>query len=258
MNIHNHMDADLDIGTKIHLYFTIYGVPHEKLKDRRTVVIDVLRTATSIVHALKNGAKYVIPAESASDAGNLASQIPRDDVLLCGERDARMVDGFDLGNSPSEYTRERVNGRRIIFASTNGTPAVVRASHAKSVFLAGFVNLDAVIDAILSLDDPFPMMLLCSGNSNKISLEDSVCGGLLIKRLRERGKFDFELNDGAKVAELLAEKFGGDMLKLLNESDHGRYLKKLGMEDDLLLCAAESVNSVVPVLLDGRLVKLET
>ena len=257
MNSLDHIDADLDVGTKIHLYFTIFGVPQEKLKDRRTVVIDVLRTATSIVHALKNGAKYVIPAESASAAGNLASQIPRDDVLLCGERDSRIIDGFDLGNSPAEYRRERVDGRRIIFASTNGTPAVVRASNARSVFLAGFVNLDAVIDAILDLEDPFPRMLLCSGNSNKLSLEDSVCGGLLIKRLRERGRFDFELNDGAMVAELLAERFGDDKLKLLNECDHGRFLKTLGLEDDLKTCARDSIFKIVPVLDDGRLVILE-
>ena len=240
----------------IQLYFTVVGVPDEVLKICRVVVIDVLRSATSIVQALDNGAQYVIPAPTVAAASDLASQLPRDDVLLCGEHDAQMIDGFNLGNSPLEYTRERVRGRRLIFASSNGSPALVKASSAKSVYLCGFVNLNAVIDAILRLDDPFPLILLCSGNHNMFSLEDSVCGGILIQRLLKRIDSVPHMNDGARAAKLLAGEFGGDFIKLLHDSDHGGYLKKLGMEDDLAECARDSVLPVVPVLLDGRLVIL--
>ena len=244
-------------ATGIQLFFTIGGINEELLKGSRVVVIDVLRSAASIVAALDKDAKYVIPAASVDAASNLASQIPRDDVLLCGEHEAKTVDGFDLGNSPSEYTRERVGGRRLIFASTNGSPALLKCSGAKSVYLCGFINLNAVIDALLKLADPFPLTIVCAGNHNQFSLDDSVCGGMLIQRIHQRIDHQLELNDGARAAEKLALEFGGDILELLNETVHGRNLRDIGFEDDLALCAADSIYSVVPTLSDGRLIAIK-
>ncbi|MDP8239756.1 MAG: 2-phosphosulfolactate phosphatase [Candidatus Hatepunaea meridiana] len=241
---------------RIRLNFTPGGVRDELLKDCRAVVIDVLRAATSIVTALNNGAQYVIPASSVAAASNLASQLPRDDVLLCGERDVKLIDGFNLSNSPSEYSREKVKGRKLIFASTNGAPAIVKSSAAKSVYMCGYVNLNAVIDALLKEDASSPIIIVCSGDYNSFSLEDAVCGGTLIKRLCEKANIEPNLNDGANAALILADKFGDDILKLLNESDHGKYLKELGMGEDLVQCAYDSVYSIVPMLNDGRLVKL--
>lgn len=257
MNDQEEISLAAESQSNLQLYFTPVGVSDEKLKRCRAVVIDVLRGATSIVEALKNEAQYVIPAATSATASDLASQLPRDDVLLCGERDAKPIDGFNLSNSPSEYTRERVRGRRLIFACTNGSPAIVKASNAMSVYVCGFVNLNAVIDTLVNQENIFPLVILCSGNHNRFSLEDSVCGGLLIKRLSERLNIEPNLNDGARAAMMLADEFGGDIIKLLNNSDHGRYLKKLGFEDDLSLCAADSVSSIVPILQDGRLVKYE-
>ena len=242
--------------SNIQLYFTIGGVLEDLLKGSRTVVIDVLRAAPAIVTALNNQAKYVIPAPSVDAASNLASQVPRDDLLLCGERDAQIIDGFDLGNSPAEYTFEKVNGKRIIYASTNGSPAIVKSAGAKSVFVCGFINLNAVIDAIVSLKDPFPLIIICAGNYNQFSLEDSVCGGVLIQRLQKKLDRELEINDGACAAEKLAAEFGGDFLKLLHQTGHGKYLKSMGFENDLEICAADSVFDLVPMLQDGRLVAL--
>jgi len=256
----NNLDTQQDTTdstARIQLYFTPGGVNEELLKGSRAVVIDVLRAATSIVLALRNDAKYVITAPGVAAASDLASQLPRDDMLLCGERDGKAIDGFDLSNSPSEYTRERVRGRRLIFASTNGAPAVVKASSAKSVFLGGFVNLNAVIDAIMDESDPFPLIIVCSGNNNQFSLEDAVCGGTLIRRIRDRTSKELDLNDGARAAEKLAVEFGENTLRLLNETDNGQYLKTIGFEADLTQCAADSIYSIVPVLVDGRLVRLE-
>ncbi|NQU06718.1 MAG: 2-phosphosulfolactate phosphatase, partial [Calditrichaeota bacterium] len=173
-------------GEKVRLFFTPVGVTDDKLRGCKAVVVDVLRASTSIVQALSNGANGVIPASSVDVASDLASQLPRDDVLLCGERDAQMIDGFNLGNSPAEYTRKVVKGRQLIFASTNGSKAIVKAASAESVYLCGFVNLNAVVDRLLAEETMFPLIILCSGNYNRFSLEDSVCGGTLIKRLCER------------------------------------------------------------------------
>ncbi len=243
-------------AARIQLYFTTGGVSDELLKGSRAVVIDVLRTAASITEALDKGAKYVIPAPSVDAASNLIKQIPRDDVLLCGEHEAKPIDGFDLGNSPSEYTYKRVREKRLIYVSTNGSLALLKCAAAESVYLCGFINLNAVIDTLLKLKTPFPLIIVCSGNHNQFSLEDAVCGGVLINRIHRRIDQEFDLNDGARAAEKLAVEFGEDIPKLLNETGHGQYLKSIGFEDDLTLCAVDSAYSVVPVLRDGRLVAL--
>lgn len=238
----------------IHLFFTPAAVNPERVKGYRVVVIDVLRAATSIALALSNGAKNVIPAESVSAAIDISTDLNRDDILLCGERDSKLVEGFHLGNSPAEYTRERVRGRTIIFGSTNGSPAIVRASTAKSLLLVGFINLNAAIDAILELTDPFPLAIVCAGKYDSFAIEDAVCGGLLIKRLKVKLADTARFNDAAKAAQLLYDEFGGDLLSLLRECDHGRYLIDIGMESDLPICASDSVLPIVPTLVDGTLI----
>ena len=178
----------------------------------------------------------------------------RDDVLLCGERDGKLVEGFDLGNSPSDYTRERVRGRTLVFGTTNGTPALIRAAVSKTVFLCGFINLNAVVDKIAELENPYPIAILCAGKHNSFAIEDSVCGGLLIERLKNRLPNQFKLNDAAKAATVLYRDFGGDILSLLQKCNHGEYLISIGMENDLTICASDSVLPLAPVLHDGSFV----
>lgn len=242
---------------RIELFITPVGIVEESLKGHQVVVIDVLRAATSIVTALSNGARGVIPASSVAAAIELSGQLGRNDAMLCGERDGKIVEGFDIGNSPVEYTRERVRGRTLIFGSTNGSPAIVKASHAQSVFVCGFINLDAVIKTVTEREDPFPITILCAGKKGRFCLEDTVCGGLLIKRLRLQLKDDFQLNDAARSAELLAMEFGSDPLELLNMADHGQFLIEIGMESDLPVCASDSTLAIVPTLTDGKLIKYE-
>jgi len=239
---------------RVDLFFTPAAVTNERLKGYTAIVIDVLRAATSIITALSNGAKDVIPAESISAAIDLASELQRKDILLSGERDGKLVEGFDLGNSPADYSRERVRGRTLIFGSTNGGPAVMRASVAKSLFLCSFINLNTVVDEVLKIPDPYPLAILCAGKYDSFAIEDAVCGGLLIKRLRSRLSFPIQLNDAGQAAVLLHSEFGGDILSLLRKCDHGEFLIEIGMENDLSLCAADSVLPLAPTLIDGKLV----
>jgi len=240
------------------LFFTPAEISEEKLKTyKNVVVIDVLRTATSIAAALSNGARDILPAASISAATSLASHLDRDDVLLCGEREGRLIDGFHLGNSPADYSRERVRGRTLIFGSTNGTPAIVKASVASSVLLCGFVNLPSVLEVLFDAEEPFPMAVLCAGKQNRFCIEDAVAGGMLVERICSRTTNEPTLNDAARVSILLRREFGDDTLALLYSSDHGRYLISIGMEMDLPICASLGVLPVVPVLKDSKLMKWE-
>ena len=245
-------------GPRISLFFTPAAIQDERLKGYNAVVIDVLRAAASITMALNNGAREVIPVDSIAAAIDLSNDLQREDILLCGEREGKLVEGFHLGNSPWDYSRERVRGRTLIFGSANGSPAIVKASVAKTVMLCGFVNLNQVVDTLAALQEPFPIALVCAGKLDQFALEDAVCGGLLIERLKARLPVGPALNDAAHAAELLYREFGGDLQNLVRDCDHGRFLVEIGMENDLQICASDSVLPVVPVLRDGKLVKLET
>jgi len=244
---------------QLDVFFSPSEVGEDRLKGyRNVVVIDVLRAATSIATALSNGARDVLPAISISAATTLASQLARDDILLCGEREGKLIDGFHLGNSPADYTRDRVRGRTLIFGSTNGTPAIIKAAGAGTVLLCGFVNLPSVLEVLFEEGDPFPMAILCAGKINRFSVEDSACAGQLVDLMCGRSSPEPQLNDAARISRLIKREFGGDSLSLLYSSDHGRYLISLGMEADLPMCAAFGVLPIVPVLRDGKLVKWES
>jgi len=134
---------------------------------------------------------------------------------------------------------------------------VVKAAGSREVFLCGFINLNQVVEAVLATEAPFPLTLLCAGSQSRFAIEDAVCGGLFIHRLRTRVEVNIQLNDAARAAILLARDLGDDIKSLLYGSDNGRCLVEIGMEGDLPVCAADSILPVVPTLRDGKLVVLE-
>ena len=129
---------------KLSIYFTPLGVTDQAIAGRPVVVIDVLRTTTTIVAALANGARAILPAVSTEEALRLAQNLERDDVLLVGERGSKRVDGFALGNSPLEMTADAVSGKTLVMATTNGTPALVAAEGGDPILIAAVTNFSAV------------------------------------------------------------------------------------------------------------------
>jgi 2-phosphosulfolactate phosphatase len=234
---------------RIDLFVIPLEISEEKLKDRTVVVIDVLRASTSICQALAAGAKEVIPMDSPAEAIELADSLSSDKVLLCGEREGQIIEGFDLGNSPLEYTPERVKGRTLIFSSTSGSRTIVRARLASDTVVGGFVNFQSVIDYFPeSLDD---LIILCAGKWQQYSMEDCVCGGMLIDKLMERYE-NIQLNDGAKTAGILFQCYKDSIYDLIKNSTHGQYLSSIGMEKDLPVCATLNSIPVLPRLIDGK------
>ena len=138
--------------------------------------------------------------DSSAEAIELATSLSSDNVLLCGEREGVIIEGFDLGNSPLEYTPEKVEGKTLIFSSTNGTRTIVRARAAKETIVAAFVNFQTVLDYLSeSVDD---LVILCAGKWLQFAMEDSVCGGMLIEKLLDRHE-NLQLNDGANTGRIL-------------------------------------------------------
>lgn len=146
------------------------------------VVIDVLRATTTLTAAFEHGAARVIAAGRIEEALALARAHPG--ALLCGEREGRIVPGFDLGNSPFEYTRKRVAGKTLVFASTNGSQALQLAREARRTLLGAFVNASAIVERVAGESE---VWLIASGKLGEPSLEDVACAGWMARALLALG-----------------------------------------------------------------------
>jgi 2-phosphosulfolactate phosphatase len=232
----------------------LYVIPAELervlLDSRQVVVVDVLRSCTSIATALLNGAAKIIPVKTVEEATRLHETLDPKSSLLCGEREGRKVSGFALGNSPREYTRKKVNGATLIFASTNLSPLMAGALSGRDQLLLGYVNLSATAQAVAA--GGADVAIVCAGRNGRFSLEDAACSGALIRRLTERMP-SLELNDAATAARDFDVDHGAAPEAILRRSEHGRYLVELGFEEDLPLCAAIDSAPVVPHLKEGRI-----
>jgi len=221
------------------------------LTGRVVVVLDILRASTSIVQALGAGARSVFPVGSIEEALRLANTFGRDEVLLAGERRCLPIEGFDLGNSPLEFTPARVAGKILVMTTTNGTAAMALTVNASRVLIGSMVNIGAVIEEISRTGvDP---VFLCAGRERHFSLEDAACAGEFAARLVAARPGEWELNDGAHAAIALAERFGtGEALFRLAAG--GRSILEAGLDADLAFCARIDSLDLVPVLKERHIV----
>jgi 2-phosphosulfolactate phosphatase len=238
---------------RIDVAWTTAELEHFNLHERAPVVVDVLRAASSIATAIHNGARAVLPAESIEEALRIANSIGRRDVVLCGEREGEPIEGFDLGNSPSEFTRQAVGERTLVMTTTNGTRALAAAAGPGPSCVAALVNLGAVSTRLL--DGRHDPLIVCAGRSGRVAAEDALCAGLLVMSLLERGGQSqaIELGDGAIAALALAERHSPVGTDFLMRTAAGRALAAIGAAEDVALCARVDALSVVPVLAERQI-----
>ncbi len=226
------------------------------LLGRTAVVIDVLRATTTIITALQNGCPEILPVELSEEASALARKFGRETHLVGGERKGFKVEGFDLGNSPAEYTPAAIAGRKVILCTTNGTGVVKRvaAAQVKPIYLAAFLNAPAVAERIIKEGNP--TTVVCAGREEAFSLEDVLCAGAIATRvLAHTG---WRGTDGARAAATLWEKFGGqDLAEVFTQTDHGRYLVSIGFGEDLTLAGRLGTHDLIPVWREGRVLALD-
>jgi 2-phosphosulfolactate phosphatase len=238
---------------KIEVFFSPSQVDDLFLRDKNVIVIDVLRASSTVATALNNGAKEIIPVNTIESAVKVSGNLFGDVVLRGGERNGKIIEGFNLGNSPFEYTVEAVKGKSIIFCTTNGSNAMWKARYAKNMAVAGFVNVSAIVEYIKALKDD--LYILCAGKQTQFCLEDSVCAGMIIKQLMEEKEADFEFNDSAAAAYTLYKSASKNLLKMAKTCDHGRYLAEIGFEKDLEFCTSVDIFEVIPELI-GNVIKI--
>ncbi|HWO88721.1 MAG TPA: 2-phosphosulfolactate phosphatase [Gemmatimonadales bacterium] len=240
---------------KIDVFFTHQAVGPADVQGRTVVVIDVLRTTTTIAVALHNGARAVLPAGSTEEALRIAQNLERDQVVLAGERRSTRIPGFALGNSPHEFTEDAVRGKTIVLATTNGTPALIGAQGAREVLVGAAVNFGVLVAHCRRvLEERAELMIVCSGREKQFALEDAFAAGRLTKvLLPEGGLRRVKVNDGALASLELARHYGERWLRAFRASQHGQELTALGFSADLRLCAEENTHPVLPIYADRRI-----
>jgi 2-phosphosulfolactate phosphatase len=239
---------------KVDLCFSQTQMDEMQLRDKNVIVIDVLRSSTTVAAALFNGAREVIPVGSIESAVKISGSLFGDVTLRGGERNGKIIQGFNLGNSPLEYTESTVRGKSIIFCTTNGSVAMVKSRYARTLAIGAFVNVSAIVEFIQSLDSD--VLLLCAGRPPLVggfSLEDSVCGGMIVQRLSQEKSGTIELTDSSMAAQSLFKSFGKSILKMLKSTDHGRLLIELGFAEDIKMCAQVDSIPIVPMLIGTSL-----
>jgi 2-phosphosulfolactate phosphatase len=217
------------------------------LAGKTVVVIDVLRATTTVVYALAAGAVDVAPFRDADNARQLAQELGGQ-AVLGGERCGVPIPGFDLGNSPAEYTQDRVGGKTVVFTTTNGTRALERCKLAKRVLLGAFANFSAVCRELTGIRD---IAFVCAGTDGHVTREDTLLAGAIVTELaREQPS---QLNDQALLAadawqtavRLMTDRPLGMMLR---DSHGGRNLIDIGQENDIQLAAQIDKFDILPDL----------
>lgn len=232
---------------ELEVFTSATSFQEDEMRGKTAVMIDVLRASSTIVTALANGAKGVIPVADMGAGSRISQSMDTENILLCGEKDGEKIEGYDLGNSPFEYTPELVNGKTIILNTTNGTKALMRASHARHITAGSFLNLGSIVDY---LSDKERIILVCAGWRGRLSLEDLLCAGNIIYELTN-GELPDTAFDGAKVAFGLYEKFGDDIEKTVLSSNHAHRLQDIVGTEDLSYCSRVNVMDVLPVMKEG-------
>ena len=231
-------------------------VAEDDLAGSVVVVIDVLRASTTICQALASGAPEAVPFAEIDDVLAAAAVADRSDIVLGGERLGRQIEGFDLGNSPSEFTPEAVAGRRVLITTTNGTRALQHARLARRVLIGAFVNLSA---AAASVKDEPRVDILCAGTDGRETREDVLAAGAIVRRIVElsptrrqmSGAAEYAQREWANVLEK-ADAAGRSIREQLaiefRDALGGRNLVEIGLDEDLVTCAQVDRLNVVPEL----------
>ena len=241
---------------RVDVLFGVQQLQPQDVQGRVVAVIDVLRASTTIAVALANGARAVIPFDNSEEVVTRSKQLERGAFKLAGERRMLKMEGFDLGNSPLEHTREAVEGQTVLLTTTNGTKALLAVQGARDVVVASYVNLTAVSTMLrTALRGGADITLVCAGQDRQFALEDAACAGRYVHHVSKR-LHGTNVNDAALAASFIDRKYGDNLMRLFNTAAHGRALAAAGFGEDLTACAAVDTYPVIPVYQDRQITKL--
>ncbi|WP_244834223.1 2-phosphosulfolactate phosphatase family protein [Clostridium sp. BJN0001] len=234
---------------KIDIIISQDDIKEDKILKKTAVVIDMLRATSVIVTALYNGAKCVKPFLTIEEALNEAHKLKKDEYLLGGERNAVKIDGFDLSNSPLEYTVDKVKDKTVIMTTTNGTRTLTKCTKADKIITSAVINADASAKKIVEYNND--VVIVNAGTNGNFSMDDYICSGYIIDRILKINS-DVELTDIAKTA-LIIYRSNKDILSFIKNAHHYGIMKKLKLDNDIEYCIKKDSINIVPEYKNGSI-----
>jgi len=235
---------------KVEVCFSPALFPYFQDFNSIVVIADTLRATSAICTAFANGVEKVIPVSDLEEA----KEYKRKGFMVAAERDGVVEEFADFGNSPFNFTAERVKGKTVVYSTTNGTQAIQMAKKCYKVIIGSFINLDAICNWMI--DQNRNVVILCAGWKNKFSLEDTIFAGSVVEQLLKSENY-FTICDSAIAAIDLWSIAKDDLVSYIDKVAQRSRLRKLGLDDVIEYCHIPNITDIIPVLKDGCLVGIK-
>jgi 2-phosphosulfolactate phosphatase len=211
------------------------------------VIIDILRATSAICTAFANGATSIIPVAEVHEAKDFKNR----GYLVAAERDGYVLDFADFGNSPFNFTRERVEGKTIVYSTTNGTGIIKMAASADAIVIGSFLNISSLTGWLINMEKD--VVLFCSGWKNRFNLEDTLCAGAMAERLMESSLYS-TICDSTLAAMDLWSLAKNDLSGYIEKVAQRSRLRDKGLDDCISFCLIPDFTKKIPVIKNGILV----
>ena len=218
-------------------------------RESIVVVIDVLRATSSICTAFANGVSEIIPVKSIEEAREMKKQ----GYLVAAERDGYVLDFADFGNSPFNFTPERVKDKQVVYSTTNGTAIISQAAGSHAIVIGSYLNMSALCHWLTKQERN--TVIVCAGWKRRFCLEDALCAGAMAERLLQSGRFT-TICDSVHAATDLWMTASDDLMGYIQKAAQRSRLRDKGLDDCIAYCHKFDETNVLPVLRSGRLTLL--
>jgi 2-phosphosulfolactate phosphatase len=219
-------------------------------KDSIVVIIDILRASSAICTAFANGVASIIPVAEVAQAKEYKSK----GYLVAAERDGYVLDFADFGNSPFNFTREKVSGKSIVFSTTNGTGLISLTLSSHMTVVGSFLNIGALAQWLIRQDRD--VVLLCAGWKNRFNIEDTICSGAIAEILMASNYFTTICDSTVAAIDLwlLAHT---DLKGYIEKAAQRTRLRDKNLDDCIEFCLTSDFTDKIPIMKDGVLVNAD-
>jgi len=219
----------------------------ENHTDSIVVIIDVLRASSAICTAFANGAASIIPVSEVEEAKSYKSK----GFLVAAERDGFILDFADFGNSPFNFTKEKIEGKTIVYSTTNGTSLINITRSSYMTVIGSFLNIGALSDWLIKQGRN--VILVCAGWKNRFNLEDTVCAGAIAKSLMDSNVFE-TVCDSTLAAIDLWLLASPDLIGYIDKAAQRSRLRDKNLDDCIEFCLTPDFTDKIPVMRNGVLI----
>jgi 2-phosphosulfolactate phosphatase len=216
--------------------------------DSIVVIIDVFRATSTIAAVIDNGANCIIPVDDVEKCKQLGQQIPNS--ITAGERNGKIIEGLDHGNSPTEYPKDYIANKTLVLTTTNGTRLLHQAKDCKQIITGSFLNLKATCDYLQQQNEN--VLLACSSWKDRFNIEDTIYAGAIIEQIGHA----FDMNDDSARASLqLWRGAKNDLNNFIKNTSHYIRLSQYNLQEDMHYCCEINKHDVLVKYIDGKLIK---